>query len=137
MTSLPAAPFGRVLTAMATAFHEDGSLDLDGTARIAAHLVDHGHDGVVVSGTTGESPTTSVAEDGQILAAVKDAVGDRADGRRRRRHQRHRAQRRARPAGREARRRRPAAGHAVLQQAGPGRRAPRTSARSSAPPTSR
>ncbi|MGZ6677730.1 MAG: 4-hydroxy-tetrahydrodipicolinate synthase [Nocardioides sp.] len=78
MTSLPAAPFGRVLTAMATAFHEDGSVDLDGTARIAAHLVEHGHDGVVVSGTTGESPTTTVAEDGQILAAVKDAVGDRA-----------------------------------------------------------
>lgn len=74
----PAAPFGRVLTAMATAFHEDGSVDLDGTARIAAHLVDHGHDGVVVSGTTGESPTTTVAEDGEILAAVKDAVGDRA-----------------------------------------------------------
>jgi 4-hydroxy-tetrahydrodipicolinate synthase len=78
MTSAPAAPFGRVLTAMATAFHDDGSVDLDGTARIAAHLVEHGHDGVVVSGTTGESPTTSVAEDGQILAAVKDAVGDRA-----------------------------------------------------------
>jgi 4-hydroxy-tetrahydrodipicolinate synthase len=78
MTFLPAAPFGRVLTAMATAFHEDGSLDLDGTARIAAHLVDHGHDGVVVSGTTGESPTTSVAESGQILGAVKDAVGERA-----------------------------------------------------------
>ncbi len=63
---------------MATAFHDDGSVDLDGTARIAAHLVDHGHDGVVVSGTTGESPTTSVAEDGEILAAVKDAVGGRA-----------------------------------------------------------
>jgi 4-hydroxy-tetrahydrodipicolinate synthase len=78
MISLPAAPFGRVLTAMATAFDADGSVDLDGTARIAAHLVDHGHDGVVVSGTTGESPTTSVAEDGRILAAVKDAVGDRA-----------------------------------------------------------
>ena len=78
MTSAPAAPFGRVLTAMVTAFHDDGSVDLDGTARIAAHLVDHGHDGVVVSGTTGESPTTSVAEDGQILRAVKDAVGDRA-----------------------------------------------------------
>ncbi|MGH3360847.1 MAG: 4-hydroxy-tetrahydrodipicolinate synthase [Nocardioides sp.] len=78
MSSTPAAPFGRVLTAMATAFHDDGSVDLDGTARIATHLVDHGHDGVVVSGTTGESPTTSVAEDGQILAAVKDAVGDRA-----------------------------------------------------------
>ncbi len=81
MTTTPAAsrpPFGRVLTAMATAFHDDGSVDLDGTARIATHLVDHGHDGVVVSGTTGESPTTSVAEDGDVLAAVKDAVGDRA-----------------------------------------------------------
>jgi 4-hydroxy-tetrahydrodipicolinate synthase len=78
MTTAPAAPFGRVLTAMATAFHDDGSVDLEGTARIADHLVAHGHDGVVVSGTTGESPTTSVAEDGQILAAVKDAVGDRA-----------------------------------------------------------
>ena len=71
-------PFGRLLTAMATAFHEDGSVDLDATARIAAHLVDHGNDGVVVSGTTGESPTTSVAEDGEILRAVQDAVGDRA-----------------------------------------------------------
>jgi 4-hydroxy-tetrahydrodipicolinate synthase len=71
-------PFGRLLTAMATAFHEDGSVDLDGTARIAAHLVDHGSDGVVVSGTTGESPTTSVAEDGEILRAVHDAVGERA-----------------------------------------------------------
>jgi 4-hydroxy-tetrahydrodipicolinate synthase len=70
--------FGRMLTAMATAFHDDGSVDLDGTARIAAHLVDHGHDGVVVSGTTGESPTTTVAEDGDILRAVIDAVGDRA-----------------------------------------------------------
>jgi len=67
-----------MLTAMATAFHDDGSVDIEGTARIAAHLVDHGHDGVVVSGTTGESPTTTVAEDGRILAAVKDAVGDRA-----------------------------------------------------------
>ena len=78
MSSTPEAPFGRLLTAMATAFHDDGSIDLEGTARIAAHLVDHGNDGVVVSGTTGESPTTSVAEDGQILAAVKDAIGDRA-----------------------------------------------------------
>jgi 4-hydroxy-tetrahydrodipicolinate synthase len=78
MTASPSAPFGRVLTAMATAFRDDGSVDLDGTGRIAEHLVEHGHDGVVVSGTTGESPTTSVAEDGEILAAVKDAVGDRA-----------------------------------------------------------
>ena len=78
MTASPSAPFGRMLTAMATAFKDDGSVDLEGTARIAQHLVDHGHDGVVVSGTTGESPTTTVAEDGEILAAVKDAVGDRA-----------------------------------------------------------
>jgi 4-hydroxy-tetrahydrodipicolinate synthase len=78
MTGSPSAPFGRLLTAMATAFKNDGSVDLQGTARIAQHLVDHGHDGVVVSGTTGESPTTTVAEDGEILAAVKDAVGDRA-----------------------------------------------------------
>lgn len=63
---------------MATAFHDDGSVDLDGTARIAAHLVDNGCDGVVVSGTTGEAPTTTVPEDGEILRAVKDAVGDRA-----------------------------------------------------------
>ncbi|WP_028651857.1 4-hydroxy-tetrahydrodipicolinate synthase [Nocardioides halotolerans] len=78
MTVSPSAPFGRVLTAMASAFKDDGAVDLDGTARIAQHLVEHGHDGVVVSGTTGESPTTTVAEDGEILAAVKDAVGDRA-----------------------------------------------------------
>src|ERR1700712_1339768 len=79
MTSgiLPAAPFGRVLTAMVTAFDDDGSVDLDGTARVAAHLADHGHDGVVVSGTTGESPTTSIEEDGRILRAVLEAVGDR------------------------------------------------------------
>jgi 4-hydroxy-tetrahydrodipicolinate synthase len=67
-----------MLTAMATAFTDEGAVDLDGTAAIAEHLVDHGHDGVVVSGTTGESPTTSVAETGEILRVVKDAVGDRA-----------------------------------------------------------
>jgi 4-hydroxy-tetrahydrodipicolinate synthase len=72
------APFGRMLTAMATAFTDDGAVDLDGTAAIASYLVEHGHDGVVVSGTTGESPTTSVAETGEILRAVKDAVGGRA-----------------------------------------------------------
>jgi 4-hydroxy-tetrahydrodipicolinate synthase len=78
MTSAPPAPFGRLLTAMATAFHADGSVDLEGTARIATYLVDNGNDGVVVSGTTGEAPTTTVEEDAQILRAVKDAVGDRA-----------------------------------------------------------
>jgi 4-hydroxy-tetrahydrodipicolinate synthase len=63
---------------MVTAFHDDGSVDLDATARVAEHLVGHGNDGVVVSGTTGESPTTTTEEDGQILRAVIEAVGDRA-----------------------------------------------------------
>jgi 4-hydroxy-tetrahydrodipicolinate synthase len=62
---------------MVTPFHDDGSVDLDSTARVAEHLAAHGHDGIVVSGTTGESPTTSTDEDGQILRAVIDAVGDR------------------------------------------------------------
>ena len=75
--SLPAAPFGRVLTAMVTPFTVDGSVDLDGVARVANHLVEHGNDGIVVSGTTGEAPTTSVAEDGEILRAVIAAVGER------------------------------------------------------------
>ena len=77
MTLAP-APFGRVLTAMVTPFHDDGSVDLDSAARVAAHLVDNGNDGVVVSGTTGESPTTTTEEDGRLLRAVIEAVGDRA-----------------------------------------------------------
>ncbi|TIC85574.1 4-hydroxy-tetrahydrodipicolinate synthase [Nocardioides sp. GY 10127] len=75
MSSAPAAPFGRLLTAMATAFTADGSLDLESTQRVAKHLVANGHDGLVVSGTTGESPTTTIEEDGEILAAVRAAVG--------------------------------------------------------------
>ncbi|MEC9052509.1 MAG: 4-hydroxy-tetrahydrodipicolinate synthase [Actinomycetota bacterium] len=75
MTSAPVAPFGRMLTAMATPFLDDGSLDLDGVQRVAKHLLAHGHGGLVVSGTTGESPTTTTDEDGEVLAAVRDAVG--------------------------------------------------------------
>jgi len=76
MTSAaPAAPFGRMLTAMATPFGPDGSLDLDGVQRVAKHLIANGHDGLVVSGTTGESPTTTKEEDGEVLAAVRAAVG--------------------------------------------------------------
>ena len=73
-----AAPFGRVLTAMATPFTDDGKLDVDGAQRLAAHLVERGHDGLVVSGTTGESPTTSDEEQLTVLRAVLEAVGDRA-----------------------------------------------------------
>src|SRR6476661_448146 len=75
---LSPAPFGRVLTAMVTPFTDDLALDLDAAARLAVHLVDHGSDGLVVSGTTGESPTTTDAEKVELLRAVLDAVGDRA-----------------------------------------------------------
>ena len=75
--SLPEGPFGRVLTAMVTPFTSDGSVDLDAAQAVATHLADHGHDGLVLSGTTGESPTTSVAEDGDLVRAVIEAVGDR------------------------------------------------------------
>ena len=72
-------PFGRLLTAMVTPFELDGSLDLDAAARLASYLVDElGNDGLVISGTTGESPTTSDAEKADLLRVVLDAVGDRA-----------------------------------------------------------
>jgi len=76
--TLAEAPFGRVLTAMVTPFHDDGSLDEAGAAALATHLVDAGCDGLVVSGTTGESPTTSDAEKERLLRTVLEAVGDRA-----------------------------------------------------------
>jgi 4-hydroxy-tetrahydrodipicolinate synthase len=71
-------PFGRVLTAMVTPFAADGGLDLETTQSLAAHLVDHGNDGLVIAGTTGESPTTSDEEKDRVLRAVIEAVGDRA-----------------------------------------------------------
>jgi 4-hydroxy-tetrahydrodipicolinate synthase len=78
MADDPTTPFGRVLTAMATPFAADGSLDLDSAGALASHLVDAGCDGLVLSGTTGESPTTTDAEKERLLRAVVDAVGDRA-----------------------------------------------------------
>ncbi|MGW0930880.1 4-hydroxy-tetrahydrodipicolinate synthase [Streptomyces sp. NPDC002644] len=77
-TSTPQTPFGRVLTAMVTPFTADGALDLEGAQRLATHLVDAGNDGLIVNGTTGESPTTSDAEKAALLRAVLEAVGDRA-----------------------------------------------------------
>jgi 4-hydroxy-tetrahydrodipicolinate synthase len=74
-----AAPFGRMLTAMVTPMTSDGAVDYDGAARLAAYLVDEQrNDGLVVSGTTGESPTTTDEEDDRLLRAVIEAVGDRA-----------------------------------------------------------
>ena len=75
----PQRPFGRLLTAMVTPFAADGSLDLDGAQRLASYLVDEqGNDGLVISGTTGESPTTTDEEKDRLLRAVLEAVGDRA-----------------------------------------------------------
>jgi 4-hydroxy-tetrahydrodipicolinate synthase len=73
----PAPPFGRALCAMITPFTEAGALDLDGAQRLAGRLVAGGCDGLVLSGTTGESPTTSDAEKAALVAAVREAVGDR------------------------------------------------------------
>lgn len=72
------AQLGTVLTAMVTPFKPDGTLDTETAARLATHLVDAGCDGLVISGTTGESPTTTDAEKTALLRAVLDAVGDRA-----------------------------------------------------------
>jgi 4-hydroxy-tetrahydrodipicolinate synthase len=71
------AIFGQVLTAMASPFRTDGGLDLDGAQRLAGHLLDHGSDGVVVAGTTGESPTLTHAETLDLFRAVVEAVGER------------------------------------------------------------
>ncbi|MFF9062715.1 4-hydroxy-tetrahydrodipicolinate synthase [Streptomyces sp. NPDC014882] len=76
--AFPAAPFGRTLCAMVTPFTSSGALDLDGAQRLAARLVADGCDGLVLSGTTGESPTTSDAEKAELVRAVRAAVGDRA-----------------------------------------------------------
>ena len=72
------ARLGTVLTAMATPFTPDGALDTDTAARLAIRLVDSGCDGLVLSGTTGESPTTTDDEKLTLLRAVLEAVGDRA-----------------------------------------------------------
>jgi 4-hydroxy-tetrahydrodipicolinate synthase len=69
---------GEVLTAIVTPFSADGSLNLDKFRELAIYLVDHGSDGVVVSGTTGESPTLSDDEKLQLFAAAVEAVGSRA-----------------------------------------------------------
>ncbi len=69
---------GNVLTAIVTPFHEDGSIDFDAFQALARHLVDNGSDGIVVSGTTGESPTLADGERADLLRAAKEAVGSTA-----------------------------------------------------------
>jgi 4-hydroxy-tetrahydrodipicolinate synthase len=72
-------PFGRLLTAMVTPFTVAGELDTDAAQKLASYLVDEQHnDALVINGTTGESPTTTAGEKAELIAAVVDAVGDRA-----------------------------------------------------------
>jgi len=72
-------PFGRLLTAMVTPFGPDGSLDVKGAQELATYLVDEQrNDALVISGTGGESPTTTDAEKETLIRAVNEAVGDRA-----------------------------------------------------------
>ena len=78
MSPSPGRPFGRVLTAMVTPFDVDGALDLGRAEELAHHLVELGNDGLVVNGTTGESPTTTDTEKAELIRAVVGAVGDRA-----------------------------------------------------------
>ena len=70
-----AAPFGRMITAMVTPFDKDGAIDWDGVARLAQHLVDNGHDGIAVNGTTGEAPTTKSSEKLEVIKVVKSVGG--------------------------------------------------------------
>lgn len=77
-TAAPGSPFGRVLTAMVTPFDTEGALDLQRAQELAVHLLELGNDGLVVNGTTGESPTTRDEEKADLIRAVVEAVGDRA-----------------------------------------------------------
>lgn len=76
MTATAPRPFGRALCAMITPFTATGALDPDAARAHAAHLVAEGCDGIVLSGTTGESPTTTDAEKSALLRAVRAEVGD-------------------------------------------------------------
>ena len=77
MESRPEAPFGQVLTAVITPFGDDGSIDYGTFWRLTRFLADHGSDGIVVGGTTGESPTLSKVEKVALFKAAVDAAGDR------------------------------------------------------------
>ncbi len=77
--SKPEPPFGRMITAMVTPMTSDGAVDYAGTEQLAEYLVtEMRNDALVLSGTTGESPTTSDAEKAELIRVVKQAVGGRA-----------------------------------------------------------
>jgi len=68
--------FGAVLTAMVTPFTSAGDIDLNGAQKLATYLVENGNDGIVVAGTTGESPTITYEEQRDLIMAVREAVPD-------------------------------------------------------------
>ncbi len=74
----PATTFGTVIPAMVTPFTQDGALDLDAAQSLAEHLVDEGADGLVITGTTGETSTLLDEENIKMFEAVVEAVGGRA-----------------------------------------------------------
>ena len=74
MHLLDPAPFGRILPAMVTPMKADGSVDFEAAQKLAKQLVADGADGLVVNGTTGESPTTHMEEKVELVQAVKDVV---------------------------------------------------------------
>ena len=131
------AMLGGVLTAIATPFDAAGAIDYDSFQALCRHLVDHGSDGLVVAGTTGESPTLEDGERLELLPAAIEAVGDRATlvantGTASTAHSVELT-----GAGARGRRRRVSRRHAVLQQAAAARGSSRTSRRSPPPPTGR
>mgnify|MGYP001287621968 CR=1 FL=1 len=71
-------PFGRIVTAMVTPFDSSGAVDFQSAARLARHLVEQGSDGLLVCGTTGESPIFSWDEQLNLLRIVRDAFGSDA-----------------------------------------------------------
>lgn len=78
MEKLPSRSFGSVCVAMVTPFHPDGSIDIHSACKVATKLVDDGCDALVLSGTTGESPTTHQPEKNELIREVKAAVAGRA-----------------------------------------------------------
>ena len=76
IAKLSTPPFGRLLTAMVTPFNKEGAVDFSLADKLARYLVDQGSDGIVVCGTTGESPTLSWDEQNKLLETVRNAVGN-------------------------------------------------------------
>lgn len=74
--------FGRVITAMITPFADDGSVDYEGAAKLAKHLINHGSEGILVGGTTGEGAVMSEEEKLKLYDCVIRAVGQKAEGKR-------------------------------------------------------